>query len=120
MERSHNRIILLGRVGEAPESRQTDDNETVTVFDIAVQLTWTDQDGNTSSKEDWFKAVTWNELASLAADKLSVDDHVFIEGQLQTRSWQDGDGTSYFRTEILVEHLVIVDDLNNFDASDYS
>jgi single-strand DNA-binding protein len=92
-----NKVILVGRLGQDPEVKTVGDSQ-VANFSVATSEKWT-KDGETKEKTEWHRIVVWGKLASLCGQYLAKGREVYVEGKLQTRSW-DKDGTTMYTTEI--------------------
>ncbi|MCK4968409.1 MAG: single-stranded DNA-binding protein [Candidatus Aenigmarchaeota archaeon] len=98
-----NKVILIGRLTRDPESRTTPTGKTVTSFSIATSRIWNDANGQRQEKTDFHNIVTWGKLAENCQQYLIKGQEVFIEGRIETRSWQANDGTKKYRTEIIAQ-----------------
>lgn len=98
---SVNKVILLGRLGQDPELKYTPGGSPVCNFSVATTEAWTDKQGQKQEKTEWHRIVVWGKLAELCNQYLSKGRQAFIEGRLQTRSWDDKDGNKRYTTEIL-------------------
>ena len=86
---SLNKVLLIGRLGKDPEIRYTQSGNAVAHFSIATSESWTDSQGQRQEKTEWHEVVAWNKLADLAQSYLKQGSLIYIEGRLQTRSWDD-------------------------------
>jgi single-strand DNA-binding protein len=105
---SVNKVILLGRLGQDPEIRYTPTSAAVCNFSIATSESWTDKAGEKKEKTEWHRIVVWGKLAELCNQYLSKGRQVFVEGRLQTRSWDDKDGTKRYTTEIVANTVQFI------------
>ena len=97
---SVNKVILLGRLGQDPELKYTPSGAAVCNFSLATSESWTDKNsGQKQDKTEWHRIVVWGKLAELCNQYLAKGKQAFVEGKLQTRSW-DKDGTKMNTTEI--------------------
>ncbi len=100
-----NKVILIGNLGKDPELRYTPDGTPVTNFSIATSDSWTDKtSGEKREKTEWHRIVVWRKLAEICAEYLSKGRQVYIEGKLQTRSWEK-DGVTRYTTEIVASDV---------------
>lgn len=100
---SYNRIIACGRLGADPEVRTTQGGDRVVSFRLACSESWTTKDGERKERTDWIPVVIWNQgLGKVAADYLKKGSQVLVEGQFQTRKWQDKDGNDRYLTECVL------------------
>jgi single-strand DNA-binding protein len=98
---SVNKVILLGRLGQDPELKYTPSGAPVCTFSLATSESWTDKaSGQKQEKTEWHRVVVWNKLAELCNQYLSKGRQAFVEGRLQTRSWDDQNGQKKYMTEI--------------------
>ena len=96
-----NKVILVGRLGSDPELRYTPAGQAFANFNIATNEVWKDQEGNFQEKTDWHRIVLWRHLAERANEYLKKGHRVYIEGKLQTRTWDDQDGNKRYVTEVV-------------------
>lgn len=97
---SVNKAIILGRLGQDPELKYTPSGAAVCNFSLATSQTWTDKSGQKQEKTDWHRIVVWGKLAELCGQYLSKGRQAFVEGRIQTRSWDDQSGQKRYTTEI--------------------
>ncbi len=106
MARGVNKVILVGNLGQDPETRTTPGGTTVTNIRIATTDSWTDkQSGEKKEQTEWHGVVLWNRLGEIAAEYLKKGSQVYIEGRLQTRKWQDKEGKDRYTTEIVASDM---------------
>jgi len=105
---SVNKVILLGNLGRDPEVKMTQGGQQVATFSIATSDSWT-KDGQRQERTEWHTIVAWGKLAELAGRYLKKGRKVYVEGKLQTRSWDGKDGTKKYATEVLASSLTFVD-----------
>lgn len=98
---SVNKVLLIGRLGNNPEIRYTNTGSAVANFNIATSENWTDKNGQRQERTEWHKIVVWGKLAELCEKYLSKGRQCFVEGKLQTRSWDDKDGNKRYTTEVV-------------------
>jgi len=105
MAGSVNKVILVGNLGRDPEVRLTQDNKKIVNMSIATSETWKDRNtGERKEKTEWHRVVIFSDgLANIAEKYLRKGSKVYIEGQLQTRKWQDKDGQDRYTTEIALQ-----------------
>lgn len=104
-----NKALLIGRLGADPEVRYTPDGTMVTSFNLATDLEWKDKSGEKVRKTEWHKIVTYRKLAEICGNYLSKGKMVFIEGRIQTRSWEDKEGNKRYTTEIIATDMKMLD-----------
>ena len=105
---SVNKVILLGNLGRDPEVKMTQGGQQVATFSIATSDSWT-KDGQRQERTEWHTIVAWGKLAELAGKYLKKGRKVYVEGKLQTRSWDGKDGTKKYATEVIASSLTFVD-----------
>ncbi len=103
-----NKVILLGRLGKDPDLRYTPSGAAVATFSLATNLVWKDQDGNQKELTEWHRIVAWRKLAEIASNYLKKGSLVYIEGRLQTRSWNDKNNVTRYTTEVVADNLTMV------------
>lgn len=108
--RSVNKVILIGHLGRDPEKKFTsaETPRAITKFTLATNESWNDRDGNRQERTEWHRVVVWGRLAEIAADYLSKGRQVYVEGRLQTRSWDDEQGNKRYMTEVVADNLVFL------------
>jgi len=98
-----NKVILVGNLGQDPESRSFQNGGEVVNLRIATSENWKDRDGNRQEKTEWHSVAIFNEnLGRVAKSFLKKGSKVYLEGQLQTRKWQDQSGNDRYTTEIVL------------------
>jgi single-strand DNA-binding protein len=101
-----NKVFLIGNLGRDPEVRSTQSGQPVASFSLATSRRWKDREGNRQEHTEWHNIVCWGKLAEVAGQYLNKGKQVFVEGRLQTRSWDDRNtGEKRFRTEIVCENF---------------
>ncbi len=104
-----NRAQLIGNLTRDPEVRQTSGGQTVASFSVATSSSWTDKMGQRQEKSEFHNVVVWAKLAEIAQQYLRKGRKVFVEGRMQTRDWDGEDGVKRYRTEIVVDNLILLD-----------
>lgn len=98
-----NKVTLLGRVGRDPEIRVLRDGGKVANFSMATSETWKDRNGERQERTQWHNIVVWNEgLVKVVENYVSKGDLLYVEGQLETRKWQDQSGNDRYTTEVVL------------------
>jgi len=106
MARGINKVILIGNLGQDPETRTTPGGATVTNIRLATSESWRDkQSGEMKENTEWHTVVMWNKLGEIAAEYLRKGSQVYIEGRLQTRKWQDKQGNDRYTTEVVASEM---------------
>jgi len=109
MAKSVNKIILLGNVGKDPEFRATAGGTTVANFSLATTDRAKDATGNWTDRTEWHNLVAFQRTAEIVRDYVKKGSKLYIEGKIQTRSWDDKtSGEKKYRTEVLVNELVLL------------
>ncbi len=100
-----NKVILVGHLGRDPEVRYTADGRAVANFSIATSDEWTDKDtGEKKQRTEWHRIVAWGRLGEICGEYLSKGRQVYVEGKIQTRSWEK-DGITRYTTEIVASDV---------------
>ncbi|MFQ5676074.1 MAG: single-stranded DNA-binding protein [bacterium] len=106
---SVNKVILIGNLGQDPELKYTPSGAAVTNFNVATNEVWKDNDGNKQERTEWHRIVLWRKLAEIAGEYLKKGSKVYLEGRLQTRSWEDKDGVKRYTTEVVADSMTMLD-----------
>lgn len=109
MARDLNKVMVIGNLGVDPEMRFTADGTPVTRFRIAVNRMTGSVDGERRQETDWFTIVAWRKLAETCNQYLAKGKRVYVEGRLQTRSWQGQDGQTRYQTDIIANDVIFLD-----------
>ena len=102
---SVNKAILVGNLGAEPEVRYTPSGKAVASFRLATSEQWTGKDGEKSEKTEWHRIVAWARLGEICGEYLHKGSQVYIEGRLQTRTWEDRAGNKRSTTEIVAQAM---------------
>ncbi|WP_299198414.1 single-stranded DNA-binding protein [uncultured Amphritea sp.] len=114
MARGVNKVILIGNLGNDPETKYMPSGNAVTNLTIATSESWKDkQTGQQQERTEWHRVVFFNRLAEIAAEYLKKGSKIYIEGSLRTRKWQDQSGQDRYTTEIVASELQMLDGQNN-------
>jgi single-strand DNA-binding protein len=105
---SLNKVLLIGHLGADPESRFMTSGSAVTNFNLATNESWKSTEGDTKEKTEWHRVVLFGKMAETAAEYMKKGQLVFIEGRLQTRSWEDKDKVKRYTTEILCDNFTML------------
>ena len=105
---SLNKVLLIGHLGADPESRFTTSGSAVTNFNVATNESWRSAEGDTKEKTEWHRVVLFGKMAETAAEYMKKGQLVFIEGRLQTRSWEDKDKVKRYTTEVLCDNFTML------------
>ncbi len=107
MSRSVNKVILIGNLTRDPDVRYTPQGNAVASFGIATNREW-NVDGVKKEAVDFHNVVAWNKLAELCGQLLFKGTKVYVEGRLQTRDWTDDAGNKKYKTEVVIDEMVIL------------
>jgi len=109
MARGLNKVLIIGHLGQDPEMRFTANGRPVAAFNVATSRRWTDNEGERQEETEWFHVVAWGGLAELCKKRLHKGSQVYVEGRLQTRSWEGQEGQRFYRTELAAQEMVFLD-----------
>ena len=108
MVRGLNKVLVIGNVGRDPEMRYIPSGKPVTSFSVATTRSWTNSEGDRREETEWFNVVAWGNLAEICKQHLRRGQQVYVEGRLQTRSWEDHEGKKRFRTELVANEMILL------------
>ena len=115
-----NKVILVGNLGQDPEVKYTAGGAAVTTLSLATSESWKDKDtGSDQERTEWHRVVLWRRLAEIAGEYLKKGSKVYIEGQIQTRKWEQ-DGQTRYTTEVIGRDMQFLDSRGNSSASSSS
>ncbi len=106
---SLNRVQLIGNVTKDPEVRQIPGGTTVATFSIATNFSWKDASGQRQDKAEFHNLVAWRKLGEICAQYVRKGSKVFAEGRIQSREWDGQDGVKRYRTEIVLDNMIMLD-----------
>lgn len=109
MARGLNKVMIIGNLGRDPEMRYTPSGKPVTSFSVAVSRIRNKPEGERVEVTDWFNVVAWDRLAEICSQYLTKGSLVYVEGRLETRSWEGEDGQKHYRTEVVATDVNILD-----------
>lgn len=121
-----NKAIILGRLGNDPETRYMPQGGCVTTMSVATGESWTDKAGQKQEKTEWHRVVMFGKLAEIAGEYCRKGGQVYIEGKLTTRKWTDQNGQDRWTTEIIGNDFVLFDgnsgrsDAAGYDAASHT
>ena len=110
MARGLNKVMVIGPVGRDPEMRYMPSGKPVTSFSVATSRSWTNSEGERRQETEWFNVVAWGNLAEICKQHIRKGQQVYVEGRLQTRSWEDHEGKKRFRTELVANEMILLGD----------
>jgi len=118
MAKDLNKVLLIGRLGQDPELKYTQSGIAVAKFSVATSQQWKDQDGNTQDRTEWHNVVVWRRLAEICAEYLKKGSKVYLEGSLSTSSWEDENKKKHYRTEVVLNDMIMLDSKGAASAPD--
>lgn len=117
MARGINKVILIGNAGADPELRYTPGGSAVSNFSIATNESWTNSSGERQERTEWHRIVVWGRLAEICNQYLRKGSKVYIEGKLQTSSWEGQDGVKRYTTEVVAREMQLLDSRSDMDGN---
>lgn len=116
-----NKVILVGNLGRDPEVRSTPSGQPVATFSLATNRKWKDQSGNRQEETEWHNVVCWGRQAEIAGQYLTKGKQIYVEGRLQTRSWDDKQsGEKKYRTEVICQNFQMLGSRGALDGGSQS
>lgn len=113
-----NKVLLIGNLTRDPELRSTSSGQSVANFGLATNRVWKDSNtGERREAAEFHNIVMWRRLAEIAGQYLRKGSKIFVEGRIQTRSWQDQSGNKRYMTEIVAENMQMLDRKPQGDSS---
>lgn len=106
--KSVNRVTLLGNITRDPELKATNGGQSVCTFGLATNRVWRNQNGDKQSLPEYHNLVAWGGLAEFCSQNVRKGKPLYIEGYLKTRSWDGPEGAKIFRTEVVMENIVLL------------
>lgn len=100
-----NKVLIIGRLGADPEVKTVGSGQQVARLSVATSESWNGKDGQKQERTEWHRVVVWGKLADLCGKYLVKGRQVYIEGRLQTRSWEDNQGQKKYSTEIVANNI---------------
>ncbi len=110
MTRGLNKVMLIGWLERDPEVRHSPTGRSVALFTVAAPRAWVSAEGQRRQEVEWFSVVAWGALAEICEKRLTHGQRLYIEGRLQTRSWLDEKGNKHFRTEVVAQEIIALDE----------
>jgi single-strand DNA-binding protein len=108
MSRGLNKVMIIGRLGRDPEMRYTPSGRPVTTFTVATSRSWNTSEGERKVETEWFNVVAWSNLAEICKQYLTKGQQVYVEGRLQTRTWDDSEGNKHTSVEIVANEMIML------------
>ncbi len=109
--------MIIGRLGRDPEMRYTPSGRPVTTFTVATSRTWNTSEGERKVDTEWFNVVAWGNLAEICKQYLTKGQQVYVEGRLQSRSWDDAEGNKHTSVEIVANEMIMLSERRDTEAS---
>jgi len=106
MNKGLNKVMLIGWLDADPEVRQIANGRQIASFTLATSRSWVTAQGEHREEIEWFSVVAWGGLADICDSHLVKNQEVYVEGRLQTRRWQDNQGRTHFRTEVVAQDII--------------
>ncbi len=116
MARDLNKVMLIGRLGQDPELKYTQSGVAVVSFSIATGMKWKDQEGNWQERTEWHNLKAWRGLAETVSNYLKKGSKVYVEGRLETSNWEDENKKKHYKTEIVIDELIMLDSKGSGDS----
>lgn len=104
-----NKVMLIGRVTKEPEVRTLQTGQAVASFSVATNRQWTDASGQKQEKAEFHNIVAWRKLAEIVQSYVKKGMKIYVEGRMETRSWEDPQGQKKYRTEIVCDNMIMLD-----------
>lgn len=117
MSKGINKVIIVGNLGNDPETKYSGNGNAITNISVATSESWKGQDGQKQERTEWHRIVMFNKLAEIAGQHLKKGSKVYIEGSLRTRKWQDKDGQDRYTTEIVASQMQMLDSKGDAPAA---
>ncbi|MBI3671187.1 single-stranded DNA-binding protein [Candidatus Azambacteria bacterium] len=115
-----NKVMLIGNLTRDPESKSTSTGRTVTTFTVATNRVWNDQAGQKQQKTEFHNIVAWGKIADICAQYLKKGMNVYVEGRLETRSWDGQDGVKRYKTEVVLDNMQMGPRVGGAQSSSYN
>ncbi len=107
--RSLNKVMLIGNLTRDPEIRYTTGGATVVSFGLATNKSWKNPEGEIQESTEFHNIVAWSKMAEICQQLLAKGMKVYIEGSLNTRSWEDDSGSTKYKTEVRIDEMILLD-----------
>jgi single-strand DNA-binding protein len=106
--RSLNKAMLIGNLGSDPEIRTTGNGTRVAQFSVATSRRWNDRSGQQQEKTEWHRIVVWDKLVEIVEKYVKKGDRLYVEGEIEYRSYEDKDGNTKYITEIRAREMIML------------
>jgi single-strand DNA-binding protein len=120
MSRTLNKVMLIGNVGKDPDVHFTPSGVKVAQLRMATSETWKDKDGAVQEHTDWHTVIAWRGLADVVERLVRRGSRLYVEGKIQSRSFDDRDGNKRYVTEIIAENLLLLDAKKTENGSNHA
>ena len=114
--RSVNKVILIGNVTRNPEMRRTQSGQAVCTFGLATNREWMTSDGRKKNSAEYHELVAWAQLADICEKYVRKGKLLYIDGYLKTRSWDTPEGIRKFKTEVVIQDMIMLEKRGNNDS----
>lgn len=108
MAKGLNKVMLIGNVGKEPELKYTTNGVAVCTTSLATSESWKDESGAKQEKTEWHNLVAWRKTGEIIAEYVKKGDKLYVEGKIQTRSYEDKNGVKRYITEIVVSDITML------------
>lgn len=108
-----NKVMVIGYLGRDPEMRFTPSGKSVTNFSVACNRSWKNAESEKITETEWFNVLAWGSLAETSKQFLKKGSLVYVEGRLQSRSWQDKEGRPHKSVEIVAQDIIALSSPSN-------
>lgn len=116
--RSINKVILIGNLTRDAELKQTSSGQPISTFGLATNRAWITREGDKNNSSEFHECVAWGRLAEICSQYLKKGKLVYIEGYLKTRSWDTPEGVKRFRTEVVVNDMIMLEKRSGSDETE--
>lgn len=116
--RSINKVILIGNLTRNPETKEVQNGQKITTFSLATNRRWITSGSEEKTSTEYHDCVAWAKLADICDRYLTKGKLVYVEGYLKTRSWTNEEGVKKFRTEVVVQDLIMLDKKGETTSAD--
>lgn len=111
-----NRVTLIGRLTQDPEVKTTPSGQTVASFTVATSFSWKDAQGQKQEKSEFHNIIAWRKLGEICGQYLQKGKQIYLEGRLQTRSWDGKDGVKRYKTEVIADNMIMLGSKGDFQG----
>jgi single-strand DNA-binding protein len=113
-----NKVILVGNLGRDPEVKTTEQGIRIAKFSLATTEVYRDKDGSRKEQTEWHNVVAWRNHADYCERNLKKGSTVYLEGKLHTRNWEDQNKVKQYRTEVVVDNLLVLGNRKEYQGSE--